>query len=72
MRLLAIIEAKPAVIGAIIARHEILQTLFHNQWVNLLALDPETFEFHRYNPDATWDPVEVPSADQEPREEWTA
>lgn len=72
MRLLAIIEAKPSVIGAIIARHEILQTLFHNQWVNLLALDPETFEFHRYNPDATWEPVEVPSADEEPREEWTA
>ena len=72
MRLLAIIEAKPAVVGAIIARHEILQTLFHNQWVNLLALDPETFVFHRYNPDTTWEAVEVPPADQAPREEWTA
>ena len=72
MRLLSIIEAKPAVIGAIISRHEILQTLFHNQWVNLLSIDPETGEFHRYNPDATWESVEVPSADEEPRVEWTA
>jgi uncharacterized protein YbcC (UPF0753/DUF2309 family) len=59
MRLLAIIEAKPAVIGAIIQRHEILQQLFHNQWVNLVALDPLTFELHRYNPDARWEPVEL-------------
>jgi len=63
MRLLAIIEAKPAVIGAIVARHDVLQQYFHNEWVNLVALDPETFEFHRYRPDATWETVAVPSAD---------
>lgn len=59
MRLLAIIEASPHVISPIIQRHAILQQLFHNQWVNLVALDPNTFEFHRYNPDATWEPVRM-------------
>ena len=59
MRLLTIIEANPTVIGAIIQKHEILKRLFHNQWVNLVALDPVTFDFHRYNPDATWAPVEL-------------
>jgi hypothetical protein len=62
MRLLTIIEANPTVIGAIIQKHEILQQLFHNQWVNLVALDPDTFEFHRYNPDATWELVELAPA----------
>ncbi len=59
MRLLAIIEAKMTVISSIIHKHEILQHLFHNQWVNLVALDPNTFECHRYNPDATWEPVRM-------------
>ena len=57
MRLLAVIESPPTIISPIIQRHAILQQLFHNQWVNLVALDPHTFEFHRYNPDATWEPM---------------
>jgi len=59
MRLLAIIEAPPDRISPIIQKHELLQHLFHNQWVTLIALDPNTFEFHRYNPDATWEPVHL-------------
>jgi len=58
MRLQTIIEAAPSIIGGIIARHEVLQQFFHNEWVNLVALDPQTFEFHRYNKDATWEPIE--------------
>lgn len=57
MRLLAIIEASPDVIGAIIQKHEILHRLFHNEWVNLVALDPVRFQLHRYNADATWEPL---------------
>jgi uncharacterized protein len=57
MRLLAIIEAKMTVIASIIQKHEILQQLFHNGWLNLVALDPTTFECHRYDLDATWEPV---------------
>jgi uncharacterized protein YbcC (UPF0753/DUF2309 family) len=57
MRLLAIIEAKMTVISSIIQKHEILQQLFHNGWLNLVAIDPTTFEYHRYELDATWVPA---------------
>ena len=59
MRLLAIIEAPPDRIAPIIQKHISLQRLFHNQWVTLVALDPATFNFHRYNPDTTWEPILV-------------
>lgn len=55
MRLLTIIEAPVGRITPIIQKHSLLQHLFHNQWVNLVALEPDTFEFKRYNPDATWE-----------------
>ena len=59
MRLLALIEHTPSVLSSIIQKHAILQQLFHNQWLNLVSLDPHTFEFHRYNPDASWEPTSV-------------
>jgi uncharacterized protein YbcC (UPF0753/DUF2309 family) len=59
MRLLTIIEAKTEVIAAIISRHEVLQHFFHNEWVNLVALDPLSSEFHRYNKNATWELIEL-------------
>jgi uncharacterized protein YbcC (UPF0753/DUF2309 family) len=59
LRLLAVIEAAPSVIGGIIAKHEILQQFFHNGWVNLVAVDPIAFTFHRYNTDATWEAIEL-------------
>ena len=57
MRLLAVIEHTPHLISSIIQKHAILQQLFHNQWLNLISLDPNSFEFHRYNPDQTWERV---------------
>jgi len=59
MRLLAIIEHTPHVISSIIQKHAILQQLFHNQWLNLIALDPNKFGFHRYNVDQTWEKVHI-------------
>ena len=59
MRLLAIIEHTPSIISSVIQKHSILQQLFHNEWLNLVALDPHSFEFHRYNADATWESVDV-------------
>ncbi len=59
MRLLAVIEQTPSTISSVIEKHSILQQLFHNQWLNLIALDPHRAEFHRYNPNATWEKVEV-------------
>jgi len=55
MRLLAIIEAPKQRIAATIQKHAILQQVFHNGWVNLLAVDPATGEFHRYTPDSSWE-----------------
>jgi len=57
---LAIIEQTPSALSSVIQKHSILQQLFHNQWLNLVALDPHRFEFHRYNPDATWERLHVP------------
>ncbi len=45
MRLFVIIEAPMDRISAIIARHDVLKHLVGNQWINLVALDPETMEF---------------------------
>ncbi len=59
MRLLAVIEQTTSVISSIIQKHSILQQLFHNQWLNLVALDCHRFEFHRYNPNATWETLNI-------------
>lgn len=57
MRLLAIIEHAPSVLSSIIQKHAILQQLFHNQWLNLVVVVPDTGEMHRYNSDGTWEAV---------------
>ena len=57
MRLLAIIEAPKQRIAAVIQKHAILQQVFHNGWMNLLAVDPLTGEFHRYSADSNWEPL---------------
>ncbi len=64
MRLQAIIEAKPSVISSIIQKHAILQQLFHNQWLNLIAVDPSTFTYHRYNSNETWETVAATTDDK--------
>jgi uncharacterized protein YbcC (UPF0753/DUF2309 family) len=55
MRLLAIIEAPTSRISSTIQKHTLLQHLLHNQWINLVAVDPATQAFHRYNSDSTWE-----------------
>ncbi len=58
MRLLTIIEAPRGRIEKLIERHEVLQHFYHNEWVHLVALDPEDKTWYRYRPDATWSPIE--------------
>lgn len=62
MRLLAIIEAPQERIAATIQKHAILQQVFHNGWINLLAVDPETGTFHRYHSDSSWEVMTQPQA----------
>lgn len=59
VRLLTLIEAEHEIVGSIIGRHDILQQFFHNGWLNLVVIDPKTFEYRRYNTDASWELMEL-------------
>ncbi|MFO0775199.1 MAG: DUF2309 domain-containing protein [Nitrospiraceae bacterium] len=54
MRLLTIVEAPRAKITALIDRHDLLQHYYHNEWVHLVALDPEDGSLYRYDPSGAW------------------
>ena len=54
MRLFVIIEAPRERISAIISRHDILKRLIGNQWINLVALDPDIKEFFFHHPQGDW------------------
>ena len=54
MRLLTLIEAPRPRIEKLIARHEVLQHFYHNEWVHLAALDPEDGIWYRYTPSGVW------------------
>ncbi len=57
MRLLTIVEAPRSRIDKLIDRHEVLQHFYHNEWVHLVALDPEDQVWYRYRPDGEWHPI---------------
>lgn len=57
MRLLALIEAPVDRIAAIIARHRVLQQIFDNQWMTLVAVDPATGRFQHYLPGGNWEMI---------------
>ena len=57
MRLLTIIEAPRERIEKLIARHEVLQHYYHNEWVHLVALDPNDGLWYRYRPAGEWSPI---------------
>ncbi len=54
MRLLTIVEAPREWIDKLIARHEVLQHFYHNEWVHLVALEPEEGILYRYRPTGEW------------------
>lgn len=49
MRLLAVIEAPRARVEAVIAKHPVLERLFHNEWVSLVACEPEEAACYHYD-----------------------
>ena len=57
MRLTTIIEAPRERIDKLIARHEVLRHYYHNEWVHLVALDPEDRIWYRYRPSGEWGPI---------------
>jgi uncharacterized protein YbcC (UPF0753/DUF2309 family) len=54
MRLLTIVEAPRERIEKLIARHEVLRHFYHNEWVHLVALDPNDGVWYRYRPTGEW------------------
>lgn len=57
MRLLTVIEAPRANIENLIQRHELLQHFYHNEWVHLVAIDPEEGALYRYRPAGAWNRI---------------
>ena len=57
VRLLVIIEAPTSRISGVIEKHTLLQHLFQNEWIGLVAVDPSTRALQRFRPDATWEAV---------------
>ena len=58
MRLMTIVEAPRERIEKLIARHELLQRYYHNEWVHLVALEPADGMLYRYLPTKEWRQVE--------------
>jgi uncharacterized protein len=57
IRLLTIIEAPRERIDKLIGRHEVLQHYYHNQWVHLVAFDPDDGVWYRYHPKGMWNVI---------------
>ncbi len=58
MRLFVIIEAPLKMIAAIISRHTILQQLTRNQWLHIVALDPDAMEFFLFRSPDDWQSIQ--------------
>ena len=50
----AAVEASRARLEKLIARHELLQHFYHNEWVHLAALDPDDGTWYSYMPWGVW------------------
>ena len=59
LRLLTLIEASRKTISDIIPRHRVLQHLYDNEWVHLVALDPQDKTFYRYVPKQGWIKIDL-------------
>ena len=49
-----IVEAPRGRIDKLVERHEILRHYYHNEWVHLVALDPDDQVWYRYRPTGEW------------------
>jgi uncharacterized protein YbcC (UPF0753/DUF2309 family) len=54
MRLLTLIEAPRERIEQVVGRQTSLQRLYHNEWIRLIAIEPEQATFYRYTPSREW------------------
>jgi uncharacterized protein YbcC (UPF0753/DUF2309 family) len=54
MRLLTLIEAPRERIDQVVRSHGLLQRLYNNEWIRLIAIDPEKGTSYRYTPRGGW------------------
>jgi len=59
MRLFTLIEAPREKIDKIIQNQRLLQRLYDNEWVFLVAIEPEEHAYYRYAPKYGWKPVKM-------------
>ena len=59
MRLLTVIEAPREKIDRIIRNHRLLQRLYDNEWLILVAVEPETQDYYGYVPKQGWQPIKL-------------
>jgi len=57
MRLFCIIEAPLERVEMLVGRHEILQRLTENRWINLVAIEPNTMKFFLFQSQKEWKPI---------------
>jgi uncharacterized protein YbcC (UPF0753/DUF2309 family) len=65
MRLSVIVEAPPARIANIIAKHKKLQDLTRNKWFTLVAYDSAAKTFYQYSTNDEWLEVDLATAEDE-------
>lgn len=53
-RLLTIVYAPKAVVAKVINKHAVLQTLFFNEWVHLVVIDPDSNIPYKINKNGEW------------------
>lgn len=63
VRLTAIIEAPRSMISAIINRQPLLERLFNNRWLNLIAYEPIERRYYRYDGAGDWDSITLETVD---------
>jgi uncharacterized protein YbcC (UPF0753/DUF2309 family) len=56
LRLMTVVQAPLDRVAAVVARNPVLQTLFGNEWVSLVVLDPTSPEPQRYLTGGKWRP----------------
>jgi uncharacterized protein YbcC (UPF0753/DUF2309 family) len=67
MRLLTLIEAPKQRIEKIIGNHRVLQHFYDNEWVSLIAVDPEKTVYERYVPKQGWKKITLDCSSAEHR-----
>ncbi len=63
MRLLVVVEATTGMLTRIYQRQPPVRELVGNGWVQLVAMDPDSGDFHWFDPQHGWTPLETDESD---------